>query len=99
MSDIDASIERILELCQHHPDDLTIEERYELRDMRSNIEQYATNLLINYVAPKRQVAVAQRMLVHVLDNNLVDYGTFEAAKAAKRYIKQARNALRGLSLV
>lgn len=47
--------------------------------------------------PRDAVNLAQRLLVAVLEDG-VDYGDFQSAQAVEKYVRRARNALRGLSL-
>ena len=52
---------------------------------------------VPHMTPNDRVLLAQRLLVGVLDEG-VSYADFQSAQAVERYVRKARNALRGLSL-
>jgi hypothetical protein len=51
----------------------------------------------SFLRTREKVRLAQILLNSAIDDG-IDYDEFQSAQAAERYVKKARNALRGLPL-
>jgi len=69
------------------------EQRAVSRELLRDVEQS-----VKFLMPNERLLLAQSILVGLLENNEIGYEHFQSAQITKKYVRQARNALRGLSI-